>query len=55
MLHVMRCSYPGDGGKLQRMSLIEEGDEKKVRAQWLQQERTSRSAARLVATVHDAS
>jgi len=23
--------YPGDGGKLQRMSLIEEGDEKKVR------------------------
>ena len=47
MLHVMRCSYPGDGGKLQRMSLIEEGDEKKVRAHRLQQERTSRSAARL--------
>ncbi len=37
MLHVMRCSYPGDGGKLQRMTLIEEGDEKKVRAQRLQQ------------------
>ncbi len=31
-VHAAYRSYPGDNGKLSRMSLIEEGEEKKVRA-----------------------
>lgn len=34
-LEQLKLKYPGDGDKIARMSLIEEGDEKKVRMAYM--------------------